>query len=87
MLLVCMVADQSDPTVQFCDSSNTLASVCKTNTGAVLMLQIKQDVKSARPSLTFLEGKRGSGLTDWLPGMCSALTLVLMVTCNMNTVM
>ena len=38
-------ADQSDPTVQFWDSSsNTLASVCETNTGVVLGLQIKHAV-------------------------------------------
>ena len=44
MLLVRLNADQSDSTVPFGDSSNTLASVFKTNTGAVLRLQIKQTV-------------------------------------------
>ena len=34
-------ANQSNVTVPFCD---TLASVCKTTTGAVLRLQIKQGV-------------------------------------------
>ena len=43
-VISCMSADQSDPTVPFWDSSNTLASVCKTNTGAVLGLHIKQSV-------------------------------------------
>ena len=39
-----MLTNQILATVPFWDSSNTLASVCKTNTGAVLTLQIKQPV-------------------------------------------
>ena len=44
--------------------SNTLATVCKTNTGAVLWLQIVNYLIS-NISLSFLEGERGSGLIDY----------------------
>ena len=41
---VIKIADQSDLTVQ--DNSNTLASACKTSSGAVLGLQIQQAVNN-----------------------------------------
>ena len=41
---VIRIADQSDPTVWLWDSSNTLGLVCKTTTGTLLGLQIKQAV-------------------------------------------
>ena len=47
-------ADQSDPTVPFWDSSNTLTSVCKTTTGAVLGVQSCElwILLTSRPSLS-----------------------------------
>ena len=44
--------------------SNTLASVCKTNTGAVLGLQVMKLITSARPSLIIQEGEIWSSLID-----------------------